>query len=83
MNIVIAGGTGFIGTYLRMRFEEQGDVVKIVSRDINHIPWTHKNLVNELEGVDLLINLAGRSINCRHTDENKEQILQSRLKTTQ
>lgn len=83
MNIVIAGGTGFIGKYLRMRFEEQGDMVKIVSRDINHIPWTHKNLVNELEGVDLLINLAGRSINCRHTDENKEQILQSRLKTTQ
>lgn len=83
MNIVIAGGTGFIGTYLRKRFEEQGDVVKIVSREINHIPWTHNNLVCELEGVDLLINLAGRSINCRHTDENKEQILQSRLKTTQ
>lgn len=83
MNIVIAGGTGFIGTYLRKRFEEQGDVVKIVSRDINHIPWTHKSLVSELEGIDLLINLAGTSINCRHTDENKEQILQSRLKSTQ
>ena len=64
MNIVIAGGTGFIGTYLKKRFEEQGDVVKIVSRDINHIPWTHKSLVAELEGIDLLINLAGRSIIC-------------------
>lgn len=83
MNIVIAGGTGFIGTYLKKRFEEQGDVVKIVSRNINHMPWTHKSLVSELEGIDLLINLAGRSINCRHTVENKEQILQSRLKTTQ
>lgn len=83
MNIVIAGGTGFIGTYLKKRFEDQGDVVKIVSRNINHIPWTHKSLVAELEGIDLLINLAGRSINCRHTVENKEQILQSRLKSTQ
>lgn len=83
MNIVIAGGTGFIGTYLKKRFEEQGDVVKIVSRNINHIPWIHKSLVSELEGIDLLINLAGRSINCRHTIENKEQILQSRLKSTQ
>lgn len=83
MNIVIAGGTGFIGTYLKKQFEKRGDVVKIVSRNINHIPWIHKSLVHELDGIDLLINLAGRSINCRHTDKNKEQILESRVKTTQ
>lgn len=83
MNIVIAGGTGFIGTYLKKQFEKRGDVVKIVSRNINHIPWIHKSLVRELDGIDLLINLAGRSINCRHTDKNKEQILESRVKTTQ
>jgi len=82
MRIIIAGGTGFIGAYLKKRFEEQGDLVKIISRDNNHIPWVHDRLVEELEQTDLLINLAGRSINCRHTPENKKQILQSRLEST-
>ena len=82
MRIIIAGGTGFIGAYLKKRFEEQGDVVKIISRGNNHIPWVHDRLVEELEQTDLLINLAGRSINCRHTPENKKQILQSRLEST-
>jgi hypothetical protein len=82
MRIIIAGGTGFIGTYLKKIFEEQGDVVKIISRSNNHIPWIHDRLVEEIEQADLLVNLAGRSINCRHTPENKKQIVQSRLDST-
>lgn len=83
MNILIAGGTGFIGTYLRHRFEKQGDIVKIVSRNDEHIAWKINDLAAALENTDVLINLAGKSINCRHITENKVLILNSRINTTQ
>lgn len=83
MNILIAGGTGFIGTYLKMRFEKQGDNVKIVSRNKEHVAWKIDDLVTALENTDVLINLAGKSINCRHSTENKALILESRINTTQ
>ena len=82
MNILIAGGTGFIGTYLKKRFEEKGENVKLVSRTGIDVPWVHQSLVDELEHTDMVINLAGKTINCRHTFENKEMILKSRTKAT-
>ncbi|HRG39612.1 MAG TPA: rhodanese-like domain-containing protein, partial [Bacteroidia bacterium] len=62
MKIVIAGGTGLIGTYLNDRFSEQSDNVLIVSRIKGHVFWDHQELINALEGADLLINLAGKTI---------------------
>jgi len=82
MKIVIAGGTGLIGTYLNDRFSEQSDNVLIVSRIKGHVSWNHQELINALEGADLLINLAGKTINCRHTTKNKAAILKSRIETT-
>ncbi len=82
MNILIAGGTGFIGTYLKKRFEEKGENVKLVSRTGIDVPWVHQSLVDELEHTDMVINLAGKTINCRHTRENKKMILDSRIKAT-
>ena len=82
MNILIAGGTGFIGTYLKQRFEEKGENVKLVSRTGIDVPWVHQSLVDELEHTDMVINLAGKTINCRHTGENKKMILDSRIKAT-
>lgn len=82
MNIIIAGGTGFIGTYLKKRFEEKGENVKLVSRTGIDVPWVHQSLVDELEHTDMVINLAGKTINCRHTGENKKMILDSRIKAT-
>ncbi len=82
MNILIAGGTGFIGTYLKKRFEEKGENVKLVSRTGIDVPWVHQSLVDALEHTDVVINLAGKTINCRHTFENKEMILKSRTKAT-
>ena len=82
MNILIAGGTGFIGTYLKKRFEEKGENVKLVSRTGIDVPWVHQSLVDELEHTDMVINLAGKTINCRHTGENKKMILDSRIKAT-
>ena len=82
MNILIAGGAGFIGTYLKKRFEEKGENVKLVSRTGIDVSWVHQSLVDALEHTDVVINLAGKTINCRHTFENKEMILKSRTKAT-
>ena len=80
--VVIAGGTGFIGSYLSTRFREIGYQVLIVSRAPEHISWKPIDLTEAFEGAEIVINLAGKSINCRHTEENKTAILDSRISTT-
>jgi len=81
--IVIAGGTGFLGKYLVKRFLENGYQVLIVSRNKNHINWNDKDaLTTALEHSELLINLAGKSVNCRYNEKNKAEILRSRTETT-
>jgi uncharacterized protein (TIGR01777 family) len=82
MNILIAGGTGFIGSYLKSRFEQDGDSVRIVSRSKGDVPWDEESLLQALNKSDVLINLAGKSIQCRFTAKAKEEILRSRLDTT-
>lgn len=82
MNILIAGGTGFLGSYLKKRFEESSNVVRVISRAGGDVSWDEKELISALENTDVLINLAGKSIDCRFTDENKHQILNSRIETT-
>lgn len=82
--VVIAGGTGFIGEYLQERFTQSGYEVEIISRQAGHIPWDDPlKLRNALEGADMLINLAGKSVNCRYTIQNKREIYNSRTMTTE
>ena len=81
--VVIAGGTGFIGTYLDMRFRELGYKVVLVSRENGNVPWELDALTRVLDGAELVVNLAGKTINCRHNEANKQAILTSRIKTTQ
>lgn len=81
--VVLAGGTGFVGQAFALRFKELGAEVKVISRQAPHIPWEDQSaIVQALEGADLLINLAGRSVNCRYTPENRRLILESRTETT-
>lgn len=81
--VVIAGGTGFIGQYLLERFHREGFDVLIISRSADHISWTDdRGLKDALENADLLINLAGKSVDCRYTKRNKALILSSRMETT-
>ena len=80
--VVIAGGTGFIGSYLSKRFEESGYKVLIVSRQEGHVSWLPADLKNAVDGAELVVNLAGKSINCRHTKANKRALLESRIHTT-
>jgi len=85
--IVIAGGSGFLGSLLASTFHEQGSHVVVLSRRLYPAPWrvvqwdarTPGPWTAELDGADVVINLAGRSVNCRYTDENRLDILQSRV----
>ena len=81
--IVIAGGTGFIGGYLENYFTNQGYTVKIISRQAHTILWNNENgIIDALEGAEMLINLAGKSVDCRNKKKNKAEILTSRIDTT-
>ncbi|AXI08317.1 TIGR01777 family protein [Oceanobacillus sp. 143] len=81
--VVLAGGTGFIGEYFAKKFKELGYEVKIISRQKQHISWEDKlGIIEALEDTELLINLAGKSVNCRYNEANKNEIMNSRIRTT-
>ncbi|HEX8891289.1 MAG TPA: TIGR01777 family oxidoreductase [Pyrinomonadaceae bacterium] len=90
MKIVIPGGTGQVGTVLARRFQKDGHEVVVLSRKPHHAPWRVVewdaqrlgNWTTEFEGADAIINLAGRSVNCRYTDENRREIMESRVNST-
>jgi len=93
MKVVIAGGTGFIGSYLSHYFAQKGNEVVILSRStptikngIKFCQWDGKSLSDwsiELENSDLLINLSGTSVAVRHNQKNKKKIYDSRILSTQ
>lgn len=81
--IVLAGGTGFIGKYLQKHFLEQGYEVSIISRQAHTIQWNDTaGIVAALENAEMVINLAGKSVDCRYNEKNKAEILRSRIDTT-
>ncbi|HLA57371.1 MAG TPA: TIGR01777 family oxidoreductase [Puia sp.] len=81
--IVIAGGTGFIGNHLAAEFRKTGCEVLIISRRSGTIRWTNfQGILGALENADLVVNLAGKSVDCRYNAKNKEKILMSRTLTT-
>ncbi|WP_159882028.1 TIGR01777 family oxidoreductase [Paenibacillus puerhi] len=81
--VVLAGGTGFIGQYLEDKFKRLGYEVIIISRQPQHVAWHDTDgIVQALEHAEMLINLAGKSVNCRYNRANREAILKSRTETT-
>lgn len=88
MKIIIAAGTGFLGKNLEKYFTDKGNQVYILTRNPNRkneIHWDAKNLAdwkNELENADVLINLTGKSVDCRYNEENKKEIYSSRIEST-
>lgn len=86
--IIIAGGTGFLGRVLETHFTQKGYEVKILTRNVtkpNQIQWNAKDLdqwTNHLEGAYVLINLTGKSVDCRYTEANKKLIHDSRINST-
>lgn len=93
MKIVIAGGTGYLGKLLTNHFlKDKRNSIYILSRTqklnqerIFYLQWDGKTKgywTSFLEGTDLLINLTGKSVNCRYTEKNKEEIYNSRIDST-
>ena len=91
MKILIPGGSGQVGTVLARVFHERGDDVVVLSRtETSALPWRVVNWdgeslgdwVAEFEGAEVIINLAGRSVNCRYTPANRKIITESRVKST-
>ncbi|MGD0096926.1 MAG: TIGR01777 family oxidoreductase [Terracidiphilus sp.] len=91
LRIVLPGGSGQVGQVLASHFQEQGHHVTVLTRGPYTAPWqtvhwdglTAGPWTEYLEGIDVCINLSGRSINCRHTAANRRAIYESRIQSTQ
>lgn len=76
-----------MGAALRRHFAAQGHEVIILSRTPgpNQLAWDGKTLgpwAEALEGADVVINLAGRTVNCRYHAANLRQMMDSRVDST-
>ena len=90
--VVLAGGSGFLGQALAGSLLSDGCEVVIFSRGPSterslgrFVPWDGRGLGEwkaELEDADALLNLTGRSVDCRYTKENRKLILNSRVDST-
>lgn len=81
--IVIAGASGFIGQYLADAFRASGAVVQTIGRGRADASWGDQaGILRLVDGADVVVNLAGKSVNCRYSDANRAEIFRSRLETT-
>jgi uncharacterized protein (TIGR01777 family) len=90
LKVVIPGGSGQVGTLLARDFHGRGADVVVLSRTPTIQPWrevgwdgtTAGDWQQEIDGSDVVINMAGRSVNCRYSDSNRQEILTSRVQST-
>jgi uncharacterized protein (TIGR01777 family) len=90
MKIVIPGGSGQVGTILARSFVAQGHEVVVLSRKAQSAPWRVVEWDGEsvgawrkeLDDADVVINLAGRSVNCRYHARHRREIMDSRVLST-
>ena len=81
--IVLAGASGFIGRYLTEAFRVEGATVVQIGRRGPDAAWGDAAAIAALiDGADVVINLAGKSVNCRYNAGNRAEIFRSRLDTT-
>lgn len=90
--IILAGGTGFLGQAIINRFDNSVTQIIVFSRgksrkekNVSYLNWdgiTMGDWAIELEGADVLINLTGKSVDCRYNEKNKAEIISSRINAT-
>lgn len=90
--IILAGGNGYLGNVLAAYYSNLAEEIIILSRkhspengNVKTIVWNgmdEGDWASMLEGAELLINLCGKNVNCRYTEQNKTQIISSRVKPT-
>jgi uncharacterized protein (TIGR01777 family) len=86
----LPGGSGQVGHILARHFHSQGHDVTVIARRNEAAPWrtirwngmTLGNWIAALDDVDVVINLAGRGVNCRYSTANRQEIKESRTRTT-
>ena len=87
--VVLAGGSGFLGKALAERFLARGYEVIVLTRapsershDAKEIAWDAKSLgdwTKFMDGAEVVINLTGKSVDCRYNDANRKAIIASRV----
>lgn len=91
MKVILAGGTGFIGNHLQQFYKSKNAEVVVLSRNVDReakgirfVKWKGKpeqnaSWIQELEGADLIVNLTGKNVNCRWNENNRKEIIRSRV----
>jgi uncharacterized protein len=90
MKVVIPGGSGQVGTILARALHGDGHDVVVLARQPQTRLWRVVNWdgatlgpwSTEVDGSDVVVNLAGRSVNCRYTPTHRREIVDSRVKST-
>jgi len=87
VKVVMPGGTGQVGGILERAFAAQGHDVVVLTRSprgVGQVYWDGSTLgdwVKEIDGSDVVVNLAGRSVSCRYTAENLAAMMSSRVES--
>ncbi|MFI5835820.1 epimerase [Micromonospora sp. NPDC051300] len=85
MKIVIPGGTGQVGTILDRALTAEGHDVVVLTRTPRgerQVHWDGRTLgdwAGRIDGSDVVVSLAGRSVSCRYTPQNLEAMMRSRV----
>lgn len=89
--LILAGGSGFLGQELAKYFQALGWEVVVLTRSpqanraAREVAWDAETLgdwARELEGAAVVMNLTGRSVDCRYTPTNRRLIIESRVNST-
>ncbi len=91
--LIIAGGTGALGSAIVSHYLRTGAEIVVLTRNgkpahdhVRYVQWDARTLgewTKELEAATAVINLVGKSVNCRYTDKNKAEIIRSRTDATE
>ncbi len=92
LTITIAGGSGFLGSVLISYFQNKVKTIYVLTRkkpcshhNVRYVQWDTKSIENwtyVINKTDILINLSGKSVDCRYHKKNKDLILNSRIEST-